>query len=134
MTTELSQIVYPRIEGTDVLFTEQFVEYLQTMHEAFSDRVSKARLDRQHTLEWSHSEGYDSLKIPETEANTGDWVVDPVPDELKLPGIEISGPASIPSMFINALNQAQRVKEPSDTWMMTRIQADTHSGILLIRL
>ena len=104
MTTELSQIVYPRIEGTDVLFTEQFIKYLQTMHEAFSDRVSKARLDRQHTLEWAHSEGYDSLKIPETEANTGDWVVDPVPDELKLPGIEISGPASIPSMFINALN------------------------------
>ncbi|SVA32404.1 uncharacterized protein METZ01_LOCUS85258 [marine metagenome] len=104
MTTEISQIVYPRIEGTDVLFTAEFIEYLQAMHELFSDRVSRSRLDRQNTLEQAHSEGYNSLRIPETEANTGDWVVDPVPDELRLPGIEISGPASIPSMFINALN------------------------------
>ncbi|MEC8913349.1 MAG: hypothetical protein VX478_07995, partial [Chloroflexota bacterium] len=66
MTTETSQIVYPRIEGTDILFTEEFIEYLKAMHEVFSDRVSKSRLDRQNTLERAHREGYESLKIPET--------------------------------------------------------------------
>ncbi len=36
--------------------------------------------------------------------NTGDWKVPDVPAELRTPGIEISGPCSIPNMFINALN------------------------------
>ena len=35
---------------------------------------------------------------------TGDWKVPPVPRDLATPGIEISGPCSITSMFINALN------------------------------
>ena len=44
--------------------------------------------------------------LPVSEINTGDWQVPPVPDELWKPGIEISGPASITGMFINALNPA----------------------------
>src|SRR5262249_57708205 len=35
---------------------------------------------------------------------TETWHVPPVPDDLSRPGIEISGPCSITSMFINALN------------------------------
>ena len=41
---------------------------------------------------------------PAGAANTGAWQVPSMPDELKRPGIEISGPCSITSMFINALN------------------------------
>jgi malate synthase len=41
---------------------------------------------------------------PVSHINTGDWQVPPVPEELQKPGIEISGPCSITSMFINALN------------------------------
>jgi malate synthase len=44
------------------------------------------------------------VPLPPSEATTGDWKVPPVPDELRKPGIEISGPCSITSMFINALN------------------------------
>ena len=36
--------------------------------------------------------------------NTQSWKVQPVPQDLKTPGIEISGPVSLTSMFINALN------------------------------
>ncbi|MBI4587360.1 MAG: hypothetical protein HY725_00860, partial [Candidatus Rokubacteria bacterium] len=39
-----------------------------------------------------------------SEATTGAWRVPPVPEDLRKPGIEISGPCSITSMFINALN------------------------------
>src|SRR5439155_18110153 len=39
-----------------------------------------------------------------TPASSGSWQVPSMPDELKKPGIEISGPCSITSMFINALN------------------------------
>src|SRR3989441_1122697 len=41
---------------------------------------------------------------PASEANSGTWRVPPVPHDLQQPGIEISGPCSITSMFINALN------------------------------
>src|SRR5439155_14449366 len=41
---------------------------------------------------------------PPSAATTGDWKVPPVPEDLQRPGIEISGPCSITSMFINALN------------------------------
>ena len=39
-----------------------------------------------------------------SEANPGDWRVPELPEELTRPGIEISGPVSITSMAINALN------------------------------
>ena len=42
--------------------------------------------------------------LPPSAATSGDWQVPPVPDDLRKPGIEISGPCSITSMFINALN------------------------------
>src|ERR671923_2205155 len=42
--------------------------------------------------------------LPVPEINTGHWKVPPVPADLLTPGIEISGPASITHMFINALN------------------------------
>ena len=41
---------------------------------------------------------------PVSEINTADWSVPPVPEDLRRPGIEITGPASITNMFINALN------------------------------
>ncbi|MGH7276963.1 MAG: hypothetical protein ACREIY_08050, partial [Candidatus Rokuibacteriota bacterium] len=41
---------------------------------------------------------------PASLATTGTWQVPPVPDDLRTPGIEISGPCSITSRFINALN------------------------------
>jgi malate synthase len=41
---------------------------------------------------------------PPSAATAGPWRVPPVPDDLRRPGIEISGPCSITSMFINALN------------------------------
>ena len=42
--------------------------------------------------------------LPASAIATTDWKVPPVPEDLRKPGIEISGPCSITSMFINALN------------------------------
>lgn len=42
--------------------------------------------------------------LPPSKATTTDWKVPPLPDELKQPGIEVSGPVSVTHMFINALN------------------------------
>ena len=43
------------------------------------------------------------IRIP-AQTNDAQWDVPEVPAELRKPGIEISGPASITPMFINALN------------------------------
>ena len=41
--------------------------------------------------------------LEKSEAN-GEWKIVELPDDLRKPGIEISGPAGIASMLINALN------------------------------
>ena len=98
------RIKYPKIEGTAQLFTDEFINYLLALHDHFSDRIKAIRTVRQQTLTEAHSKGIASLSLPLSEINTGKWVVDTVPTELKSPGIEISGPAGIANMFINALN------------------------------
>ena len=62
------------------------------------------RRKRAEVLERALKQGVLPGFLPPSEATTGDWQVPPVPDELRTPGIEISGPASVTGMFINALN------------------------------
>jgi malate synthase len=98
------RITYPKINGVDILFTESFVEYLLHMHDLFFNRVNQVRKDRKSLLNKVHKTGLSSLHSPITNINTDNWTVDKVPDELRNPGIEICGPASVASMMINALN------------------------------
>ena len=99
-----SRLLFPNIEGTEVLFTDEFQEYLLSLHDLLSDRILEARKERIRTVEMVHKNGINVLELPTSEINTTDWQVDSVPDDLKQPGIEISGPAGIASMFINAVN------------------------------
>src|SRR5439155_149527 len=78
-------------------------EFLAALHDRLHARALKLRADRARLLADAHA-GRRPAPLPASEATTGDWKVPPVPDELKKPGIEISGPCSITSMFINALN------------------------------
>ena len=96
--------MFPNIEGTEVLFTEEFQEYLLSLHDLLSDRILEVRKERIRTVESVHQNGVEVLELPVSEINTTDWQVDTVPDDLQQPGIEISGPAGIASMFINAVN------------------------------
>src|SRR5207249_5782722 len=91
------------VEGAAKLFTPEFTEYLATLHDRFAGRVRELRERRATVLRHAH-EGHAPALRPPSEATTGDWKVPPVPAELSRPGIEISGPCSITSMFINALN------------------------------
>src|SRR5438105_9756087 len=92
------------VEGAAELFTPAFADYLVRLHDEFATRVRALR-DRRATVRTrARSHGVPPAHPPASEARTGDWRVAPVPDELQRPGIEISGPASVTSMFINALN------------------------------
>jgi malate synthase len=95
---------YDPVEGADALFTPSFVDYLLALHEQLGPQITTLLGRRADAL--ARALGQDTLPAhpPRSEANTGDWKVPPVPDELRRPGIEISGPCSITSMFINALN------------------------------
>ena len=101
--TPTSRVRFEPVEGAERLFTPAFNEFLAALHDRLNARALKLRADRARLLADAHA-GRRPAPLPPSEATTGDWKVPPVPDELKKPGIEISGPCSITSMFINALN------------------------------
>ena len=88
----------------DTLFTPAFLAYLVRMHDAFTPRAHALRAERDRVLRRALEQGIMPGPAPESARAAGDWKVPPVPEDLRKPGIEISGPCSITSMFINALN------------------------------
>ena len=94
----------PPLPGSETLLTDEFVEYLVALHDTFRPRVVALREKRAAVLDRALKDRVLPAHPPVSEANTGDWQVPPVPDDLRTPGIEITGPASITGMFINALN------------------------------
>ena len=100
----ISRIQIPKIQGADELFTEPYLNYLIHLHDKFSDQIQILRKERLTNLQKAHENGLETLKLPISEINTQDWHVDSVPEDLRQPGIEISGPSSIASMMVNALN------------------------------
>ena len=97
------RIRYAPVEGADELFSPDFTRYLLALHDACAPRVQGLRAARAEMLDGALRRGRPLAPLPPSEA-TRDWQVPPVPEELRLPGIEISGPASVTPMFINALN------------------------------
>jgi malate synthase len=91
------------VEGAAQLLTPEFVAYLTALCDEFGPRVHALRGKRDERLARAHR-GERPASAPLSEATTGAWTVPPVPADLARPGIEISGPCSITSMFINALN------------------------------
>jgi malate synthase len=91
------------VEGAAKLFTPEFTDYLLALHDRLGARVHDLIARRAAMLQRAH-EGTPPGPLAPSPATTGDWRVPPVPAELRKPGIEISGPCSITSMFINALN------------------------------
>jgi malate synthase len=101
--TPTSRVQHEPVEGADRLFTPAFNDLLAALHDRLHDRALALRAERARMVADAHA-GRRPGPLPASEATTGDWKVPPVPDELRKPGIEISGPCSITSMFINALN------------------------------
>ena len=97
------RIRYAPVEGADELFSPDFTRYLLALHDACGPRVQTLRAARAEMLDGALRRSRPLAPLPPSEAN-GDWQVPPVPEDLWLPGIEISGPASVTPMFINALN------------------------------
>jgi len=104
MAADATRVRFAPAEGAARLFTPTFCEYLARLHDALGARALELRARRDEGLRRALRDHVMPGHPPPSAATTGDWRVPPVPDELRKPGIEISGPCSITSMFINALN------------------------------
>ena len=51
MNTRLS---FPKIEGTEILFTNEFQEYLLSLHDLLAERILEARKERIRTIKRVH--------------------------------------------------------------------------------
>src|SRR5256884_5284816 len=104
MAADATRVRFAPPEGAARLFTPPFCEYLARLHDALGAPALELRARRDEGLRRALRDHVMPGHPPPSAATTGDWRVPPVPDELRKPGIEISGPCSITSMFINALN------------------------------
>ena len=98
------RVAYASVDGADEVFTAEFLEYFVAAHDKFVGRVHDLLAKRAEVLRRALEDGVMPAHPPVSEINTADWSVPPVPEDLRRPGIEITGPASITNMFINALN------------------------------
>jgi len=99
-----TRVRFAPVEGAAALFTEAFCDYLTVLHDTLGAPALELRTRRGEVLRAALQRRVMPAGLPASEATTGAWRVPPVPDDLKKPGIEISGPCSTTSMFINALN------------------------------
>jgi malate synthase len=99
----MPRVQFAPVDGAPQLFTPAFNAYLALLHDRLGARVQTLRAERAERLKRAHA-GQPPAPLPASAITTGDWKVPPVPADLQKPGIEISGPCSITSMFINALN------------------------------
>ena len=102
--TATTRVRFAPVEGAAQLFTPAFIDYLALLHDRLAARALELRAKRDEVLRRALNQHAMPAHPPASEATAGSWQVPPVPDELRRPGIEISGPCSITSMFINALN------------------------------
>ena len=100
---------YPRAQYRDVpgaseILTPDFLDFLVSLDEAMRGRLAALRKARAERLRLALRDNMPPASLPPSEATLEPWQVPALPAPLTLPGIEISGPASIPSMMVQALN------------------------------
>jgi malate synthase len=98
------RLAYTPLDEAKELFTPEFSAYLVDLCDRFGPRVLELRRRRAAVLERALREGVETIPQTPADVAAATWQVPAVPEELRRPGIEISGPASITGMFINGLN------------------------------
>lgn len=89
------------------LFPEELLQLLTYMHEKFNGRRLRLLEDRKE-----RQKKYDKGELPEfpdrnSEAVKGNWKVAPIPKELSVRRVEITGPVNSTKMVINMLNRTE---------------------------
>ena len=100
----IQRVRFASVQGADEVLTSDFLDFLVALHDEFTPTIHELRAKRAEVLKRALHDAIPPGPLPSSEAKTGDWTLPDMPDELRSPGIEISGPASVTNMFINALN------------------------------
>ena len=90
-------------EWNDIL-TDEVKGLVASLQDEFGERIAGLREARIDMIDAATRRGIQPGHLSPSDASTTEWSVPDMPDELWNPGIEISGPAHMTSMFINALN------------------------------
>jgi malate synthase len=98
------RINFKSVPRSGEILTPDFLNYVLSLHDRFNDRIQELRADRLAVSAAATGEGRQPAHLAPSPATTTNWQVPEVPEELRQPGIEISGPVAMTSMFINALN------------------------------
>ena len=102
---QIGRTSFKKVDGHDEVFTENVVQVIEKLSDKFSSTIIKLRSERLDQLKnILENPTYNPVDILFNDFKGGDFELD-VPDQLFTPGIEISGPSSQTSMFINGLNQ-----------------------------
>ena len=88
----------------DDILNDDVMGLVASLQDEFGTRSSGLREARIDSINSAVHRGVQPGHLAPSEATTSDWSVPDMPGELWNPGIEISGPAHMTSMFINALN------------------------------
>jgi malate synthase len=92
------------VPGADLVFTTDFVAWFVDLHDRFAERVTEVRAHRGADLEAALSRATVPGPLPPNQATEEPWSIGELPAALWHRGIEISGPAAVTPMLINALN------------------------------
>jgi malate synthase len=100
---------HPRVQYRDVpgaaeILTAEFLDFLAGLHDAMGDQIEAARTAHAARLRRALCDHMPPAPLPPSDATLEPWQVPALPARLTLAGIEISGPASIASMMVQALN------------------------------
>ena len=101
---KINRTSFQEVSGYKYILTSEVISVIENLHDKFSKRIIDLRKERLKILNSILSQNESNpvdLLIKKNYDN--EWTLD-VPEQLLIPGIEISGPSSQTSMFINGLN------------------------------
>ncbi|HVA68580.1 MAG TPA: hypothetical protein VNF45_04655 [Candidatus Binataceae bacterium] len=98
------RVRFNHVPGSKEVLTPELLGLLVGMHDAFGARIEGVRAKRAEQIRRAIQDRIAPAAQARDEAAADAWRVEPIPEVLERPGIEISGPASIASMMIQALN------------------------------
>ena len=103
----INRTSFKEVKGYENILNSNVINVIENLHDKFYERIINLRKDRLKVLNYvlsnNESNPVKILKKNRENHENHEWVLD-VPKQLLIPGIEISGPSSQTSMFINGLN------------------------------
>ena len=101
---KINRTSFQEVRGYKDILTSEVINVIENLHDKFSKRIINLRKERLEILNnvLSHNES-NPVELLLKDHYDNEWILD-VPEQLLIPGIEISGPSSQTSMFINGLN------------------------------